>query len=40
MEGLASLLATNRAPFYVLDESIESIVLRKMQPLNLKPFRN
>src|SRR5215469_2814273 len=28
MECLPSLLATNRAPLYVLDESIESILLR------------
>ena len=35
---LASLLATNRAPLYVLRERTESLLLCKVEPLNLKPF--
>jgi len=37
---LPSFLATNRAPFYVLRERAESLLLCKVEPLNLKSFSN
>jgi hypothetical protein len=38
MQLLASLLTTNCTPFYVLRERAQSLLLCKVETLDLKPF--